>query len=70
MKIIINGEIKVITLRSNNLSLYELLQDLNYNPKLVVVEYNGCIISPQEWEKHIIEDGDKIEIVTIVGGGS
>ena len=31
--------------------------------------FNGIIINRQKWSEQKVQDGDKIEIVTIVGGG-
>lgn len=39
------------------------------NPRLVAVEYNGEILHRQFWDITMIEEGDRLEIVTIVGGG-
>ncbi len=50
-------------------SLPELLSQLGLNPRLVAVEYNGEIIHRQFWEETQIQEGDRLEIVTIVGGG-
>jgi sulfur carrier protein len=33
------------------------------------VEYNGEILHRQFWEATMIQEGDRLEIVTIVGGG-
>lgn len=70
MKLKINGEIKTIEYSDEELLLERLIQNLGYQPQLVVVELNGTIINPQEWIKTIIKDGDSLEVVTIVGGGS
>ncbi|MBZ8179630.1 sulfur carrier protein ThiS [Oscillatoria salina] len=51
------------------ISLPELLQQLNFNPRLVAVEYNGEILHRQNWSDTQIQQGDRLEIVTIVGGG-
>lgn len=48
----------------------EVITQLNYNPRLVAVEYNGEILHRQHWSETVVKDGDKLEIVTIVGGGS
>jgi sulfur carrier protein len=50
-------------------SLPELLGQLQLNPRLVAVEYNGEIIHRQYWSDTRVQEGDKLEIVTIVGGG-
>jgi len=64
--ITVNGESQTC---QENLSLPRLLEYLGYNPRLVAVEYNGEILHRQNWEKTIIKEGDKLEVVTIVGGG-
>lgn len=49
--------------------LPQMLENLGMNPRLVAVEYNGEILHRQYWENTEIKEGDKLEIVTIVGGG-
>ncbi len=51
------------------LKLPEFLKHFGYNPRLVAVEYNGEILHRQHWEHTQIAPGDRLEIVTIVGGG-
>ncbi len=45
------------------------LAQLGLNPRLVAVEYNGEILHRQFWEQTEMQTGDRLEIVTIVGGG-
>jgi sulfur carrier protein len=52
------------------LSLQELLLELGYQPRLVVVEHNGTILPRQAWPEQAVMESDVIEVVTIVGGGS
>lgn len=47
----------------------EVITQLNYNPRLVAIEYNGEILHRQYWENTLVKAGDQLEIVTIVGGG-
>ena len=70
MNLKINGEIKAINNSKGELLLEVLLEDLGYKPQLVVVELNGIIINPKDWVSTKIKNGDSLEIVTIVGGGS
>ena len=49
--------------------LPELLKQLGLNPRLVAVEYNGEILHKQFWPNTQIQQGDILEVVTIVGGG-
>lgn len=63
----INGELRHC---SPQTPLPDLLKQLGLNPRLVAVEYNGEILHRQFWENTQIQEGDRLEIVTIVGGGS
>ena len=70
MKLKVNGEIKSIDPSDETLFLESLIKHLGYQPQLVVVELNGAIISPPDWLNTKMKDGDCLEVVTIVGGGS
>ena len=70
MNIKLNGEIKAINHSDEEFFLEGLIAHLGYKPQLVVVELNGTIINPKEWTNTKIKDGDCLEVVTIVGGGS
>ena len=70
MKLKINGEERFIEAKSTPLTLAELIKRLDHHPRLVVVEFNGIILPPNKWERQEVNDGDNLEIVTIVGGGS
>ena len=50
-------------------TLLELITYFNYNTSLLVLEYNNSICNKKNWNKIYVKDNDKIEIVTIVGGG-
>lgn len=50
-------------------SLPDALDRLGYNPRLIAVEYNGEILHRQHWFETHLQTGDRLEIVTIVGGG-
>lgn len=51
------------------LTLPKFLESLGMNPRLVAVEYNGEILHRQFWDDTEVKNGDRLEIVTIVGGG-
>ena len=68
MKIKVNGETKDYI--PNPPNLQELIKLLGYQPQTVVVEFNQKIMAPKYWERQQLSNGDEIEIVTIVGGGS
>lgn len=52
-----------------HLNLFDLISYFNYNSYLLVVEHNCYIQNKKNWKKIFIKNGDKVEIVTIVGGG-
>ena len=66
-----------VTLRVNGESqscpqgttLPQLLTQLGMDPRLVAVEYNGEILHRQFWETTVMQSEDRLEVVTIVGGG-
>jgi sulfur carrier protein len=64
--VLVNGESHVYTA---GLYLPNLLEALHLNPRLIAIEYNGEILHRQFWDHQLVADGDRLEIVTIVGGG-
>ena len=68
MKIRINGEERIIQC-NKIISLNETMELLGYSSNTVIVELNNLIINSEEWKNKFIKDGDKLEIVSIVGGG-
>lgn len=53
----------------NPISITNYLAQKNYRPEIVVVEQNEVIISRKDYDTVMISPGDKIEIVTFMGGG-
>ena len=68
MQLTVNGEQR--NLKEDLTQLDQVVEALGHHPRLVVVEFNGLILSPDLWAKQQVSDGDSLEIVTIVGGGS
>jgi sulfur carrier protein len=52
------------------LSLEDMLRQCGYEPRLVVVEFNGTILARRHWPEQPVQAGDVLEVVTIVGGGT
>ena len=69
MKISVNGKEEKIELENENALLSSTLEFLGYKQNTVVVEVNDLIINSKKWESEILKEGDKLEIVSIVGGG-
>ena len=69
MKIKVNGKEKSIELNNELIYLSETLEYLGYKPNTIVVELNNLIINSKKWDNELVKEGDKLEIVSIVGGG-
>ena len=54
---------------NNIITLSNLLCYFDYQSQFFVIEYNNFICNEYEWNKIEIKKNDKIEIITIVGGG-
>lgn len=66
MQICINGEKKQI---DDGLTLAQLVEQLGMKPKYIAVERNRQLVPRARHSECILEDGDDLEIVTLVGGG-
>ena len=61
---------EIDTGETSAMPLLALLDAFVVNPKLVAVAINGDVISKSEFAAAQVRDGDAIEIVRMVGGGS
>ncbi len=66
MQVTINGTPQTI---DDGLTIAQLLSDLEKNPKYLAVERNWVLVPRTQHGECVIQDGDTIEIVTLVGGG-
>jgi thiamine biosynthesis protein ThiS len=62
----VNGQNKLL---ENHKSISELLRMLEIPSRGVIVEKNRRIVDKSSIDRVILEDGDKVEIIRIVGGG-
>ena len=67
MKIVLNGEPHDV---AGPLTLSALLAHLKVDPRRVAVEHNLNVVKRANYDSTRIEEGDEIEIVNFVGGGS
>lgn len=66
MLILVNGkEVDV----KNEIALLDFLKEKAIDPEKVVIEYNGEILSKDDYGNIIIKEKDKMEILRFVGGG-
>lgn len=61
----INGE----ELNVAEKTIAEYLATTNYDPKRIAVERNGDIVPKAQYGEILLKDGDRIEVVSFVGGG-
>ena len=66
VKIILNGEFKSIKPLT---TMAGLIKDLKLVPERSAVEYNLKILKKTRWNETYLEEGDRVEIVQLVGGG-
>lgn len=66
LKIILNGEPRVL---SPDQTVGDLLAGLKLNPKRLAVELNEKVLPRGEFGAMRLQAGDRVEIVTLVGGG-
>ena len=66
MTIIVNGEDKTYT---EGISLLAMLEDLGLSDKVMAAAVNMNIVKQESWGTHILNGGDKLELLDFVGGG-
>jgi thiamine biosynthesis protein ThiS len=66
MQLTINGQSRQV---DEGLTVAQLLSELRLEAKPVAVEVNLELVPKQRHAEHRLADGDRLEIVTLVGGG-
>ena len=66
MNIMVNGNPKACSQKTN---LRALIATVCRDSQHVIAELNGRIVKSADWKQTLLRDGDKIELVTFVGGG-
>jgi thiamine biosynthesis protein ThiS len=66
MNLTINGEKQVFSAET----LGTLVEQLGMKPDRVAIELNREIVPRDQWPQTSLHDGDRLEIVHFVGGGS
>jgi thiamine biosynthesis protein ThiS len=68
LQVQINGEARELS--QDRILLSDLISDLALVPQRIAVEVNQKLARRAEWDELLIVDGDRIEIVHFVGGGT
>lgn len=67
MKITVNGEERDFPA---DLSVEALIGELSLKPERLAIEVNSRIVRRASWPSTTLADGDRVEIVHFVGGGT
>ncbi|MEL7471835.1 MAG: sulfur carrier protein ThiS [Planctomycetota bacterium] len=66
MQITVNGDPREIP---QNTTVADLIETLGLSGQPCAAEVNKSLVPKRAHESHRLEDGDSIELVTLVGGG-
>ena len=66
MKILLNGKEEKLP---GALTIKELLDRRGVRPEMTAIELNFEIVKRKEYDQTVLKEDDKVEIVTMMGGG-
>ncbi len=66
MQVVVNGQAQTF---AEGTTVAELVRQLQLTPERVAVEVNGQLVRRAVHGDTPLRDGDRVEIVTLVGGG-
>ena len=66
MKLVLNGEQREVP---DRISVHDMLEHLELSTRRVAVEINLTLVPRSRHQETILEDGDRVEVVSFVGGG-
>jgi thiamine biosynthesis protein ThiS len=67
VRVQVNGEIRELP---ENITLDELVSELSLAPERLAIELNREVVRRAAWPETQMREGDTVEIVHFVGGGS
>lgn len=50
-------------------SIGDMLDERDIERRMIAIEYNGEILPRHEYDETVLQEGDRLEIVHMVGGG-
>ncbi|MFP4560205.1 MAG: sulfur carrier protein ThiS [Thiohalorhabdus sp.] len=66
MEIWVNGEARTVEEGS---TLRVLVEELGLDPRGVAVEVNREVVPRSTHAEHVLQEGDRVEVVRAIGGG-
>ena len=67
MRVQVNGEIRELPEQT---TLNDLIRQLSLAPERLAIELNRDVVRRARWPETFLREGDQVEIVHFVGGGS
>lgn len=67
MRVQVNGEMREV---AEKITLAELVSELSLAPERLAIELNREVVRRAAWPETEMREGDHVEIVHFVGGGS
>jgi thiamine biosynthesis protein ThiS len=67
VQVSLNGETKEV---SEGTTLLALVEQLSLAPERLALELNREVVRRADWPSVVLSEGDRVEIVHFVGGGS
>ncbi len=66
MRVYVNGKESDV---AEGLTVAAMVAEKGLSPNAVVVEHNSVILPTEKWPQCVLAAGDKLEMITFVGGG-
>lgn len=66
MQVLFNGKPQEV---DDNAKISQILEQFQVERRQVAVEVNLEIVPRDDFDEYVLHDGDRIEVVTLVGGG-
>jgi sulfur carrier protein len=70
LTLVLNGQPRTFTTLSQPASLDQVIAELGLKGDRVAAEHNGEIVSRSAWPQTDVAEGDRLEVVHFVGGGT
>jgi thiamine biosynthesis protein ThiS len=67
VRLIVNGEQRTL---SGETSLPDFLANHGIDGRRIAVAHNGTVLYREDWPSVVLKDGDRLEIVRMIGGGA
>lgn len=70
LTLVLNGQSRTFSTLSQPASLDTIIAEVGLQGDRVAVEHNGKIVPRSTWPQTVVAEGDRLEVVHFVGGGS